>query len=115
MKIDKIFKQMKQVGLAFPEKRKPTSPSAKQIIKKIPEKQEFSKHRYGAEDRPPPLPGAKKTSSLQKRETLAFCPDCDCNQPMKWKPRKKRGKKVDEWFECAVCNCDRLEIKIIKK
>ncbi len=83
-------------------------------------------HRYSPEDRPPPLSevlrrdqernrncDCEKNPPVPEHQPLAHCPICRADRPMKWKPREKRGKTVEEWFVCAVCGCERLEIKII--
>jgi len=77
-------------------------------------------HRYGPEDRPPALPRVslrvcEQISTAPEGKPMAFCPTCNCDVLMKWKARKKRGKSVNDWFVCAKCNCDRLEIKILEK
>jgi hypothetical protein len=69
--------------------------------------------RYGPEDRPLPLSQLtpdETTANLQA-QPLAFCPACNCDRPMRWKPRERRDKDVKSWFVCAICGCDRLEIR----
>jgi hypothetical protein len=73
-------------------------------------------HRYGSSDRPPPLSELsqrerKKISTAPARTPMAFCPMCNCDVPMKWKAREKRGKDAKSWFMCAICACEHLEIK----
>jgi hypothetical protein len=73
----------------------------------------FVGHRYGPEDRPPPLSPEKGKTKIQTRIPLAFCHECKCDRPMKWKPKRMRGKDVDSWFYCAVCGCGVLTIRKI--
>jgi hypothetical protein len=121
MKAEKLFKKMQKVGFVHEKKRKPPKPSEKWILKKLPEKTAPpSIHRYGPKDRPSPLSefmsqDRKNVPTVSVEKPLAYCMVCRGYMPMKWKPRNKRGNKVEEWFVCETCGNDRLEIKILTK
>ena len=48
-----------------------------------------------------------------EHQPLAFCDRCKKWTPMKWLPKEQRGKKVETWFECAVCGCRRLPLRYL--
>jgi hypothetical protein len=79
-------------------------------MKKIPKESKWFKHRYGLEDEPE----EKITLDVHDKSPLAFCPNCNADRQMRWKALDKRGKTVDSWFRCAVCECDRMEIKMLR-
>lgn len=100
----------------FEQKQKP----ARTTIKFNHNQKEFvskaSPHifsRYRPEDRPLPLSQHTENNNAmkQKSQPMAFCPACNCDRPIRWKPRERRSKNVESWFVCAICGCDRLEIR----
>jgi hypothetical protein len=120
MKVEKIFKKIKHFDFAHEKKRKRSRSEKARLVNKIQKKRDAHIHRYGPEYRPPPLSqvsqrNCEKISTAPERTPLAFCVKCNCDVPMKWKARDKRGKKVDDWFVCAVCGSDCLEIKYSHK
>lgn len=82
------------------------------LFPKLPAVEKYQ-HRYGEEDFPSPSPSPvdKTSQETQVKIPLAFCLNCNAERQMKWKVREKRGKSVDEWFVCAKCGYDKLEIK----
>lgn len=113
---NKLFKETNALAEKLGKKNSgkinlPPQRKKKDVKPELPEK-----HRYGPEDRPPPLSkllqeDREKVSMAEEITPLAFCPVCKADVPMKWKPREKCGKTVDEWFTCATCGCGQLEIK----
>ena len=65
-------------------------------------------------------PGVEPTPSVApprripaKDGPLAYCADCRSWQPMRWRPAEERGRKVETWFACAVCGCERLTVRYL--
>jgi hypothetical protein len=116
--IDELFKETNVLAEKFRKSgRVKISPPPQRKEKK---KRDANIHRYGPEDRPPSLSEVsericEKISTAPEREALAFCVKCNCDVPMKWKPKEKCGKDVKSWFVCAICACDRLGIKYLHK
>jgi len=115
MNIDEIFKKMETVDLASEEKRNPTRPAEKSIMENLSEKLTLATHRYGPEYLPLKILPECPASKFQGKEPLAFCENCNADKPMKWKSPEKRGETVDSWFSCAICDCNTLKIKMIRK
>ena len=61
--------------------------------------------------------GSRFTEALMQdhdeHQPLAFCDRCKKWTQMKWLPKEQRGKKVETWFECAVCGCRRLTLRYL--
>ncbi len=118
--IDELFKKTNVLAKKFRRNGRVRISQVPQRNTEKVRKENQLLHRYGPEDRPPALPKVsprvcEQISTAPERKPMAFCPTCNCDVPMKWKARKKRGKSVNDWFVCAKCNCDRLEIKILEK
>jgi hypothetical protein len=119
--MDEINELFKETNVLAGELRKnPRVVISPEPLRKDTKRRDTNFHRYGPEDRPPPLSEVsdrvcKKISTAPERTPMAFCVKCGCDVPMKWKPRDKRGKDATSWFVCAVCNSDCLEIKYLTK
>jgi hypothetical protein len=117
--INELFKETNVLAEKFRRRNdriRISSPPHRKTTKEKKSNQPF--HRYGSEDRPPPLSEVSERDcenipTAPERTPLAFCVKCGCDVPMKWKPRDKRGKDAASWFVCAVCGCDCLEIKML--
>ncbi len=40
----------------------------------------------------------------------AWCAHCSQWRAMRWLPKDMRGKRAEEWFECAECGCRGLTL-----
>ena len=56
-------------------------------------------------------PKTRRTPDPQ--EPLAFCEKCQEWVPMKWRPVKERGKRMETWFECEFCGCRQLTFRYL--
>ena len=50
---------------------------------------------------------------FHSHEPLAYCHHCRTWQPMRWRPKSERGRKVETWFVCAACGCEQLTIRYL--
>ena len=85
----------------------------------VAEKDELNLWEIGPKATAKPAPviitvSAPKTRRTpEPQEPLAFCAKCQEWVPMKWRPIKERGKKVETWFECEYCGCHQLSFRYL--
>ena len=85
----------------------------------VAEKDELNMWEIGPKATAKPAPVIITVSAPKTRRTpdpqepLAFCEKCQEWVPMKWRPIKERGKKVETWFECEYCGCHQLSFRYL--
>ena len=85
----------------------------------VAEKDELNMWEIGPKATAKPVPVIITVSAPKTRRTpdpqepLAFCAKCQEWVPMKWRPIKERGKKVETWFECEYCGCHQLSFRYL--